>query len=71
MTDLARPRHWRDEPRRRFEKGDRVRFRRERGTVVDAWHSASSLSETGRDWVRIELDNCKVLTCRAEEVRAA
>jgi len=62
--------HWPDETvRHRVDKGDRVKFRRERGTVVDAWRSGDGLSSSGEDWLRIELDNCKVLTCRAKDVR--
>ena len=60
-----------DPPRQRFAKGDRVKFRRVRGTAVDVWLSGDTITGKRSEWVRIELDNCKVLTCKAQELEAA
>jgi len=66
-------RAWTDWPddrvRRRIRAGDRVKFRRQRGTVLQTWRSGDSFSEPGEDYLRIELDNCMVLTCKAQDVR--
>lgn len=55
----------------RFQKGDRVRFHRQRGTVVDAWRGGDSFTEPGEDFLRIEFDNCQTWTIPAKEVRPA
>jgi hypothetical protein len=57
--------------RRAYQRGDRVKFRRKRGTVVDAWRGGDSFTRPGVDYLRVELDNGMTLSCKAQDVRPA
>ena len=62
---------WPDEVRHRFQVGDRVRLGRQRGTVEEVVHDPGGLASTGRDRLKIQLDNGKRIEIDAEEVRPA